>query len=714
LPTACRSPRLALLMATVCLVLLPAALAQDAVTERVEVHSVSVPVQVSLRGEPLRGLTLGNFELFERGRKQRITGFEVIDLEMLKAPQEQERKPRIPIAGRRHFLVVFDMSFVRPGSLQLARREVREWVTRLDPTDLVAVSTYSINRGAKLLLNFSTDREATMLAMDNLGHLDLADTGNDPLVANIGAVSDEAVDMDFDRALEYGFYADAQSETDLHARDTYQGASQRQVDQERRQPINRLSKTFGELAHLMRSVEGRKYVVYLSEGFDSSLVFSDYKTERVRRSNTALEVGELWRIDTTRRFGSGPTQESIRLMLEKFRRADCVIQAVDLGRFRNPTGSKTVPTFSESLMIMANETGGELFRDFDSVGEALDGMLHATSLTYVLWYTPESRGDPGEFRKLKVKLKEVPKRARVSHRAGFHTPVPYAERGIEERRMAIGQLVMEGQEGGAISTSVLAAPFRLGTDRALVPVLIEIDGMSLVGSRDAGKLAAEIYAYAFDPQGGVEDFFTQTIQLDLDRIGPVLRAHGLKFYGEMELPAGSYTLRVVVLDRETGASGVTVQQIAAPAWLETDPVASAPLFPEPRGTWLMVREARLEQESGRSRYPFLLGVEPYMPAAAPMLQVQADRELVLPAYNLPQGPLEIRARVISRDGQTVRDIELPLVRRNRGGPDGAEMLVMRFPTPDLVLGRYDLVLTVIDPAGGEVRSRPVPFDLIGS
>jgi VWFA-related protein len=621
------------------------------------------------------------------------------------------------MAGRRHFLVVFDMTFARPSSINLAREEIRTWVAEsLNPTDLVSVATYSVSGGPRLLLSFSSDREQIVHAVDNLGSLDLADKGTDPLAISTGAVADESnATMGFSRDLEYGYSTDQLSDAFTNAqRDTFMGATQRVVDQERRHPIASMSHTFGALARMMRSVEGRKYVVYLSEGFDSSLIFADYAPDRVLRANMALEAGEMWQVDSSRRFGNGPTQASIMEMLKEFRRADCVIQAVDLGKFRNPHGTKTIPSFTESLLMMANHTGGSLYRDYDDVGAALQQLLRATSVTYVLWFTPKGTKKDGSFHNLKVKLKDVPREAQASHRAGYNVPTPLAAQTGEELRLSVGQLIMGGEDGGSLSTSVLAEPFRLGANRGLVPVLVEIDGLSLTGNRRSGHMAAEIYSYAFDSKGGLADFFTQTVQLDLDRVGSFLREHGLKFYGELELPAGEYSLRTLVLDRESGSTGLRVQRVQVPSYDGGPPVILAPMFPEARGRWLLVREARLEGNPGPSHFPFLLGLEPYLPAASPMLNVESDNVLYVPVYNLAEGATVIRASVTTFDGTPLHEVDLPLISRGPGGPDGAEMLVTRFSTSDLDRGRYHLILTVVDPSGEQVRTRAIPFDVVGS
>src|SRR2546423_2305426 len=72
-------------------------------TEAVEVE---VPVQVVRDGQPVRGLTQADFELYDGRKKQAVTGFDVVDLGVPGAPR-QVSSP----AARRHFLMLFDLAF---------------------------------------------------------------------------------------------------------------------------------------------------------------------------------------------------------------------------------------------------------------------------------------------------------------------------------------------------------------------------------------------------------------------------------------------------------------------------------------------------------------------------------------------------------------------------------------------------------------------------
>ena len=64
------------------LLLLATSAASAQVKETIDVHLVEVPVTVVDRaGNPVRGLTAANFELFDRGTKRPVSNFEAIDFE---------------------------------------------------------------------------------------------------------------------------------------------------------------------------------------------------------------------------------------------------------------------------------------------------------------------------------------------------------------------------------------------------------------------------------------------------------------------------------------------------------------------------------------------------------------------------------------------------------------------------------------------------------
>src|SRR5947207_72737 len=149
--------------------------------ETTEVVVVEVPVQVIKDGEPVRGLTADNFEVYDGRKKQKVTGFEALDLYGAAAAQRQPAPTAVPAAARRHFLMIFDLSFAEPKSILKARDAAKTLVKGLHPTDMVAVSTYAATKGPQLVLGFTSDRRQIGAAIDTLGMPQLVDRSPDPL-----------------------------------------------------------------------------------------------------------------------------------------------------------------------------------------------------------------------------------------------------------------------------------------------------------------------------------------------------------------------------------------------------------------------------------------------------------------------------------------------------------------------------------------------------
>jgi hypothetical protein len=165
------------------------AVAQEASFQEVtEIIEVQVPVNVSTRdGQPVRGLTAESFEVYDRGKKQVVSGFDVVDLdvldpEILHGPAALQAV--IPAAARRHFLLLFDLTFAAPASVTKAREAAHDFVLEeLHPTDLVSVATFSLDVGPRLLVTFTPDRAQLARAIDTLGAPRLLDQNGvvDPL-----------------------------------------------------------------------------------------------------------------------------------------------------------------------------------------------------------------------------------------------------------------------------------------------------------------------------------------------------------------------------------------------------------------------------------------------------------------------------------------------------------------------------------------------------
>ncbi len=695
-------------------------------TDTTRVTAVQIPVQVVADGKPVRGLTAADFVVHEGRRQRPVVGFDAVDLQTLQPGAE------IPGAARRYFLMLFDMAFSDPPAVVRAQEAALEMLPLLHPTDLVAVATYRRATGIDMVLGFTSDRDQIRVALDSLGLTEMIGRTSDPLKLVVvesnpydfgetgtgegrdGPLGREPRHIPPPKPPSNDPYVSTIRTRMARLLDPMFKAQQEEEAANReaqKDAVDALAESFSELARLMRSVSGRKEVLFFSEGFDSALVQGNTETDEQQRVQVeGDEVGAIWRVDSEKRFGSTEAAADLERMLEELRRSDCRVHSIDLSGLRAvndlaQTGSRGG---RDSLFQIARDTGGELYENFNNVSTAVGRMLERTGVTYVLTIQPEDLPSDGSYHPLRVELRRgaAVKGARVVHRPGYFAPRPFAERGKADREMTTSSRLLTGDEPGPVSVAVIATPYpKDDGGTAWVPVLVEADGAALLADNGPGDLLAEVYVYAFDEQGGVRGYVAQALSLELAKVETDLRRGGLRFLGHLELPPGRFNLRVLALNGRTGAYGLRTAKVEVPEMGAGKAVLLPPIFPAPANGGVVTRESTVD---GREvPFPFTQGAISYLPAPRPVLRAGEEAPLALVGYHLP-GDLQIRTAVLTPDGREVATGGLRVLGRE-GGPDGAARLRAAFRPSRLAPGGYLLRVTV--KGEGAERASSTPFTI---
>jgi VWFA-related protein len=681
--------------------------AQPSFSGTAQVLSIDVPVQVVRDGEPVRGLQAADFQVWEGHRRLAVTGFESFDLAApAAAGPSSGRAAGVPAAARRHFLFLFDLAFSEPWSIARARQAAAGLLSQLHPTDLVAVATYSSLRGPQLVLGYTADRRQIDNALASLGIPGPA-RAVDPLRLVLQEILGVGNTIAGVRPLSRDPLAEVRDPAVLIPDAALTQGVARADRAALKTQVDIFARALSDLARQMAVVEGRKYLVFLSEGFDAELLQGVASPDRRDEMRENVLHGEFWRVGSEERYGMTETANAVERMIEEFRRADCTIQAVDIGGLR--AGADQGPPRvggRDSLLMMARGTGGELYESFNDLGVAMSQMLRRTSVTYVLAVEPE-KGSDSDFHRLRVVLNSPPRGARLIHRPGYYPPKPYAQEDPIEKLLAAANQVMSGEESDGVGAAVLAAPFRSAGEKAYVPVLIAIDGPSLLAGPQPAALPVEIYAYALDEEGAVHDFFTQTVGLDLARSGSPVRQGGLQFFGHLDLLPGDYSLRVLVRNGASGVSGLKVLPLRVPAFGEGEPLLLPPLLPAASNALLVREEPR--GEGSPVANPFRLRDQPFVPAAKPALAPGREVRIVLAGYNLGAGPWKGAATVVAAGGREIPGGNLAITGRLDGGAGGPDRAVATFRLPaDLAPGDYEMRITL---AGSAPRTSSLRFSV---
>jgi VWFA-related protein len=686
--------------------------------EATDVVEVQIPVNVlDKSGRPIHGLTAGDFKVLDDGKRQEVTAVRVADLEVLETAPGRSEDAMVPSAARRHFLLLFDISFSTPATILKAREAARDFVLEtLHPTDLVAVATFSLETGPRLLVTFTPDRAQVARAIETLGARRLLDARGalDPLafmidtprgIGRLGVTPIDDVGNSTTRI--------AQQQALIEHLNIIAREMDKLETMYERGKITSWARTLEALARTLASIEGRKHVVYFSEGFDGRLMLGrrpDAEDPRQQADRLNLETGQFWMVDTDDIYGNSTLQLDAAAMVEAFRRADCVVQSVDIAGLRADTTTvdRARKVGQDVLFYLANETGGELFQNANDFGDQLAEVLQRSSLTYVLTIAPKGLVADGSYHRLKVDT-DVPG-ARVVHRAGYFAPRPFEDLHPLEKNLLASDAIASAAPRSDLRVDVLTAPFHAGDGSAYLPVIVEVAGADLLAGEVRDQLSVEIFAYASDSEGTMRDFFSQMVSLDLGNGRETLRRGGLKYYGHLVLPPGDYLVRVLARDAATGRSGVRAVPVAVPDLANASRLLT-PFFFDTPGRWLLVREQNGAGDDAHVVYPFTVKGEPYVPAARPLLARGESARMCLVGYNLSGGELQIEGSLSSAAGENPRTAPLTLVERTVAGIGGIDKLLASFRTEGVAAGDYLLSVAVVDAASGARHESSIPITI---
>jgi VWFA-related protein len=645
--------------------LLATSAAYAQVKETIDVHLVEVPVTVvDHAGNPIRGLTAANFELFDRGTKRPISNFDAIDLASEGARATSPLNP----SARRNWILLFDLSFSSPMGRAKAQEAAKNFIARgMGRRDLAAIGTIDVERGFRMVTSLTTDRNLLGAAIANPSNFVSAD----PLRIAGGSGVEEMISPD--AAIRKP--ADDRSDSAL---DIALG-EKRLNDQYNRTRIERQLHLLSDLGRTLRVLPGRKQVILFSEGFDPRLVRgrdAHAGAEEQEDLNQAT-AGNIWRVDNDARYGSSMSLTILEEMARSLRASDVVLHAVDIQGVRIQSDENGARINSnDALHLLSAPTGGEVFKNSNDINADLEKMLRAQDMVYVLGFRAPSSND-GKFRELKVRVTGVPG-ARVFHRAGYYSS---GTESALERSLSNAEIVLNDVVQNDIQVATLAAPFPARSGNSRVPMVVDIGAEGLVRDAKTKDVIAEIYVYAFDDQGIVRDRSFQRLTIDTAKLAG---HNGVKYFPTLSLPPGKYALKTLVRVAGTERKGFVRTDIDVPA--SYDVALLPPMFLDDPAAWVVVRGGSRDEAGS---YPFHINGEPFMPSASAQVSNGRSRRVALFVFNVSPDELTWDTAVTDATGSHA----------------GAPSLVKR-------LQGQDVMKLVFDYAPADLQRGPASFDVI--
>ncbi|MGA8501711.1 MAG: VWA domain-containing protein [Candidatus Sulfotelmatobacter sp.] len=506
------------------------------------------------QGHAIGSLRQDDFQVFDKGKPQVISQFEVEQPGSLAAKARQEsiensgeipsadtssNAGNVPAVPERFVAYLFDDVHPEFGDLARVREAAERHFATLRPTDRAAIFSTS----GQTTLDFTDDRaqlHATLLRLQprpiargfgqdcpdiSYYQADLIINKNDPQATQV-AIQDAiacsppppnnaaAVALQMATALVQGSSASVLSAGDHESRIS-----------------------LGLLSDVVRNVSrkpGQRSVVLVSPGFITPQLEYDYTQiiDRAVRAQVVINTLDARGLYVPSSFGD-PTLT------------------------RPPSGGKTlIETAAASaqddlLAVLADGTGGVFFHNNNDLDEGFRRVADTPEYSYVLAFVPQNLKLDGSFHSLKVTLKN-PQKLTLQARRGYYAPKNFTSPD-EQAKQEIVDAMYSQEELHNLPVNLHTQFFKASDQDATLVVLAHVDVKRLRFRKVEGRNNNVLTCVSalFNRNGNFVEGIEKTVTMKLkDETLEHKLGSGITLKTSFDVKPGSYLVRLVVRDAE--------------------------------------------------------------------------------------------------------------------------------------------------------------------
>jgi VWFA-related protein len=519
-------------------------------TFRVQVEAIELDASVTdARGNIVTDLTKDEFEILEDGKPQTISSFALVNIPRVATERplfaanaiEPDVQSNNQGEGR---LYVIALDQVTGAQILRTRRFVRRFLEQyFAPNDL----------GAVVFLGRADHSKAQGLTRNPRLLLQSVDAFSGGFAQEAAPTPSAAMP-----AIQGGGGAPSGGSISIEAN-------------ERNFTLRDAMSSFRQVVEYMATVHGRRKALLLfSQGYPA----------------------EIYRVIDYRGGTLNLAEEDMHRAITSATRNNVVIYPIDPrgltedgGLAESETGPPTDATARleasiaglerrQSLVAIANATGGFALSNSNSFENAFDRIVQENSSYYVLGFSSTNDRRDGRFRKLEVRVKRPG--LIVRGRTGYMAPLrnerpPDPPKPVANVSLPVAEALRSTVAVNGLPLRVFAAPFKGAQKSATVVIAVEVDGsqLGLVEKDGVHAGAFEVSYFALDMRNKVYPGQTQTARLTLrPETYQLVMKSGMRMLLETALPPGRYQMRVAAGNGGSKAGSV-VYDIDVPDFSKT-------------------------------------------------------------------------------------------------------------------------------------------------
>lgn len=642
-------------------------------------------------GNPIKGLKPADFNITEDGRKQDIKFFTYQELEETAtppepvparppapapAPQATVVKPvtanqiapakpgEVKYKDRRLLVMFFDMTSMPIQDQIRAQTAARKFLqTQMTPSDLVAVMTFASD--LKVLQDFTDDGDALAKVIKGL---------------TLGEGSDLAVDG----------ATGADNEEDVGAAYTADDSEFNIFNTDRKLAA------LESAARMLGALPEKKALVYFASGVSKTGV--DNEAQLRGTINAAIRNNvAFFPIDARGLVATAPLGDAT-----KASPGGGGMYSGSSARSQQSSAQRS----QDTLYTLAADTGGKALIDNNDLALGIVQAQKEISSYYILGYYSANEKLDGRYRR--IKLQPAPelqaKVGKLDYRQGYFAGKEFGKFNSTDKERQLQEALMLGDPMTDLSVALEVDYFRMARDRYFVPVTVKIPGSELELARGKGvestklDFIGEVRDSKGTVQGNVRDY--QEIKLKGDTLGQLTK-RTLAYDTGFTLPPGSYTLKFLTRENETGKMGTFETKFVVPdltTQVKYLPISSVVLSNQRQNLSTALATAEKDKKL-LAQNPLVQDNQKLVPSVTRVFKQGQDLFVFLEAYQPDAQTTQPLVASVSFYRGKVKAFETAPLQITEGLDAKTKALPIRFSVPlgKLQPGRYTCQVSVLDP-----------------
>jgi len=443
------------------------------------------------------------------------------------APKTPAPKPIIRFQDRRLVAMLFDFSTMATVEQARAQKSAIDFIEhQLKPADLVAIMTAGVGP-LKLDQDFTDDRDRLeeVIKKFNIGE------GSD-----LAGISGNGGDSTSGEDTGTAFNAD-ETEFNIFNND-------------------RKLVTLQTAAKMLSAFSEKKALIYFSSGMEQSGTDNQAQLESAVNAAKRAHVA-FYPIDTRGLIATAPAGDASSA---GGRGTSSFTGANETSRQSSRDNSQ------ETLSTLASDTGGRLFVDDNNLALGMEKARDDITSYYILGYYSSNGKLDGRYRKVTVKLNNNIQ-AKLDYNTGYFGEKEFKKFTSSDKEDQLQQALMLGDPMTDLTVNGEIDYFRLARDRYFVPFSIKIPGseIALAKSKGSAQTELEFIAQLRDEHTKLVGVVRDGVKIKLaDQTAAELSSHPISYDTGFSVPPGTYNLKFLARENETGKMGTYETKFTIP------------------------------------------------------------------------------------------------------------------------------------------------------